>query len=117
MAIDSKGLPDQDGFEINAYLMPDDYCTPADFDCYDADQVRAFNAGDWQFVVMVVEAGRRGIRLGYAALGGCEYGFLPGVEGWVSPFDTDYLSDLVDEAVADARRNLAAIVAEDQVAS
>lgn len=116
--IDTKELPDSDGFTIQAHLVPDEEIKPTDFDCYDAAQIDAWKHDLWGYVGVIVTASRNGIEFGSASMWGYEYGDLPGVDEWCNPLDdARNYEDLVAEAVADARTTLTEINAVDKAAS
>lgn len=109
MNIDQKHLGTVDGFDIDAYIVPDSDSDPSDADCYSADDIAAYRAGRWSYVGTTVTASRAGIVLGSAHLGGSEYGDLPGIDHWVSPLNGDgddvingYGPQMIAEAIAEA---------------
>jgi hypothetical protein len=111
MSIDSKDLGTIDGFDLAATLEPDHDSTPYDAECYDAQDIEAWRAGDWSYVGTVVTASKAGIELGSASLWGSESGYLCGRE--VSPLDGDgdafvngYGPQLICEAIEEAQRKL-----------
>lgn len=62
------------GRTVTLTVEPDDDTTPMDADCYDADDIAAWRADDWRYVVVTVE-GPDGAT---ASLGGVEYGQIAG---------------------------------------
>lgn len=112
--IDATTLGTIDGFDISAHIVPDLDATVSDSDCYNATQREAWRNDAWHFVGIIVTASRADVDLGSASLWGCEYGLLPGVEGWVSPLDNQgsdafangYGPQLIAEAIAEARATL-----------
>lgn len=110
--IDSKYLGEIDGFEVSAYLLPDEegyYYGEDD----DARKI-AIDNGDWFYVGTVIEASLDGVILGRSSLWGSEYGWIPGVKGHVNPLDGEgedfvngYGPDLISEAIEEAKAKLA----------
>lgn len=112
--IDSKNVGVVDGFDITAYITPDPESTIDGDGDYGDEEIRAFRNGDWSFANTVVTASKSGTELGRAHLGASQYGSFPGVSGWVSPlngtgndFINGYGPDLISEAVAEAKEQLA----------
>lgn len=104
MELSAKG-----GFVIRASLFEDLDGSPADADCYSPDDISAFNRGDWQYVGVVVVATFDGREFGRADIWSVEAGTM--ADGTVcDPWDAVVTYDLVDDAVAEARKNLSALV-------
>lgn len=106
--IESKSLGEVAGFEIEAGWIYDD--VGPDFygdEVYDDQTIEAYENNEWHFVVLIVEARFNGHVMGTAYLGGVEVGFFPGV---AEPLDhltnSDYLDDMIAEAVNSARTEL-----------
>ena len=83
---------------------------------YAAEDLAAWQRGDWAYVSVVITASRDGIELGRSALGGCEYGWFPGTSERITPLNGDghdfcngYGPGLIADAVADAEQSLARI--------
>lgn len=70
------------GRTVTLTIAPDDDTTPMDADCYDADDIAAWRAGDWQYVVVTVTA----VDDAVSSMGGVEYGHIAG-----RTIDTDAL--------------------------
>jgi hypothetical protein len=108
--IDSKHVGTVDGFEINARIVPDTDARPDDCDCYDAEDLAAWQRDDWSYVGTIVTASREGIELGESSLWGSEYGSLPTVDHFVNPLDgtgdefvNGYGPQLIAEAIEEAK--------------
>lgn len=117
-AIETRKLPDRDGFQLTAVLVPDYTSTPDGADCYSPEDIEAWRCGNWQYVGVVVTALLKGVALGEASLWGVEDGYSPGFksethpDGVVCAFghtlgagENDY--DLPGDAIAEAREKLA----------
>lgn len=105
--IDTIDLGTIDGFELRGELVPDTDSEPADFDGYTTDQIRAWKRDDWGFCGIIVTASRAGIDLGSDSLWAVEYGAMPDIPDFLNPLkDSDYMADLIDNAIADARLKL-----------
>ena len=118
--IDSVELGNVDGFELRAEIIPDDDSTPDEYgETYSRLALAAYQRGDWNYVGIIVTASRAGIDLGSDSIWAVEYGLLPLGDGEVSeiidPLRDEngslayYKADLIDNAVADARMQLAAL--------
>ena len=97
----------RDGFDIVLSVTPEDM--PPDWDETEeerAETLRKINDGTWAYFVARVEARKEGITLGTAYLGGCCY---DSVRQFVE--EGDYYGDMVDEAVDEARKVIAKLVA------
>lgn len=111
--IDSKTLPDVEGFTLRAVLLPDTDASPTDYDCYSRAAIKAWRSDQWSYVGLVVTVSRCGVELASASLWGMEYGSLPGVDAFVNPLsDSDThgietIADLTGDAIAQAREKLA----------
>ncbi|AGY37026.1 hypothetical protein FREDWARD_84 [Mycobacterium phage Fredward] len=116
--LDSKALGERDGFDIRVDVTYDQDAQPADYDCYDQATIKAWDNSEWEFVLLRVVASKRGHELGDAYLGGVERGWFPR-EGernqFIDPLDegsiNDYTDDMVEEALLQAKAELAALVA------
>lgn len=109
MIIESKQLPDREGYQLRAYLEPDIDSTPDDADCYsDADKV-AWWRDMWSYVTVVVEASRHGVTLSSAALSAVEYGNLTGVKCDPLNDDPAGLDALAREAIDESNRLIDAL--------
>lgn len=113
--IDSKDLGIVEGFDVRIEITYDEGLTPQDFDeCYDEAHLEAWRADSWQFVAAKVVASKRGHDLGEAWLSGLERGYLKDdATEFCDPLvygAGDFIVDLTDEAVAEAKTELAALV-------
>lgn len=117
-AIDWRDLDARDGFELSARLYYDSDSTPDDYDCFTPKQVQAWRNDEWQFVGLVITASIAGTELGRASCWSVESGLwtdtdendnVTGTRVLDPLRDDDYLNDLIPEAIADARANLARI--------
>jgi hypothetical protein len=118
MTIESKHVGTVGGFEIDARIVEDEHTSADDYDCYTEDQIAAYRRGDWGFVGTIVTASKAGIELGFDSLWASEHGFIPGVEGFVSPLDGEgdefvngYGPQMIREAVEQAEAKLAELTA------
>lgn len=96
----------QDGFRITLELLPEHESPDWDFESEEEKQdlFRRIEQGDILWFVAKVTASRLGIELGTDYLGGCCYG---SVEEFLHP--DGYFPDMVDEAIAEARKTLAVL--------
>ena len=113
--IDSRQWPDLDGFQIRALLQPDYDTIVSDIEDYavEPDIVASYRKGDWNFVVLVVEAWREGVLLGRHSIGGVVHGIFP-YEPELFRDELDYpehWTDIAVEAVAEAELKLQALCA------
>jgi hypothetical protein len=111
--IESRQIGEHDGFRIDAHIAPDDGLDPKTNGDYSEDAIAAWRSGDWAYVTVTVTASMEGVKLGRAALGGCELGWFPGVSERVNPLDgtgddfcNGYGPGLIDEAVTEAKAEL-----------
>lgn len=121
-SIDQRSLGEMFGFDITAYLVPDDY---PDISTYNDAQLRAYHNGDWRLVGCIVQAcDEDGNVLGEDSIWGLEHGVLPDcrddfinaledgpgfvINGEEQPptFANGYGTDLVYQAVQRARQHL-----------
>ncbi|QDH93030.1 hypothetical protein SEA_STEPHIG9_84 [Mycobacterium phage Stephig9] len=116
--LDSKALGERDGFDLRVEVTYDEDGRPADYDCYDEATVKAWEEGEWEFTLLRVVASKRGHELGSAYLGGVERGWFPREDQadlWVDPLSdewiADYTDDMIEEALQQAKAELAALVA------
>lgn len=117
--IDSITLDSVAGFDLRAEIVPDSDNSPDEYETYSRAALDAYERGDWNYVGIIVTASRAGIDLGSDSIWAVEYGLLPLGDGEVSEIidplrDEDgslayYRADLIDNAVADARMQLAAL--------
>lgn len=115
--IDTIDLEAVAGFDIRAEIVTTEDGLDGD---YPADVRLAYDEGEWQIVDLIVTASRGGIALGSDRLGGVEYGQFPKPDSsdwyWVDPLRDScgtlatYRSDMIDNAVADARMTLSNLV-------
>jgi hypothetical protein len=113
--ITSKDLGKHEEFDLEATLSPDYDSTPYDADCYDSETIAGWKSDQWSYVGAVVTASREGVELGEASLWGLEYGMLCG--RFIDPLDEDlngYQSDLIDEAITEARTKLAKLLNKEE---
>jgi hypothetical protein len=102
---------DVDGFTVTARIVHDESTCPDDFDCYDDAIVAAWRNDEWFFCGVCVQVSRAGIDLTGpygAALWGVEANF-PGSD---NAYLTGIATDLISEAIADARAAMARLVAD-----
>ena len=126
-----RRLPVPAGVNITAQMVQDDHNSPKGYDCYDEDDLRAFDEGDWQYVGLVVRveysvphlpAGD--IALAEESLWAVEHGRMGGdteADAWeyastvVDPSGTVHigsaLATVTEEALATARNVAAAVAA------
>lgn len=116
--IESRKLDPVDGFDLTAYIVPDEDATPDDKDCYGADDILSWQNDQWRFVGTIIKASRHGVELGEASLWGSEYGY-GSWDGLASPLDGDggefvngYGLDLISEAVDQAKAKIAGLITE-----
>lgn len=136
-SINSRTLPPQEGFDLEAHLFYDEHgVSPRDMDDDPDDEyLRAWDNDMWHYTGVVVEASRAGVVLGSDSVWGMEYGSFRnsagelvdmdpladgGGFGTLNPetgqveyeqnvFANGYSPDLIAEAIAAAKRTLAAI--------
>jgi hypothetical protein len=105
-----------DGWTVKAEMSADEWAThPRDeYDCYDEDDLAAYDRGDWWFaIVVVIVADAAGRTWGASSIGGVEAGTLAGTfldplsdePGEYSPIREH---DLIGEALRDALKSLEA---------
>lgn len=109
--IETIQMPFRDGFRMEAVIVWDYDCHPNDFDCYDADQIAAFDAGDWCYVGVIVRAMRGDHEVGSASLWGVDYGLGPSGSAVPKPDEFSYArydvpAELAPEAVEHAWSNV-----------
>lgn len=84
-----------DGITYFANVIYDQYTKPTDFECYDDDEIAAFNNGDWFYCGIVISAHVDGVMIADHCAS------LWGIEANITD-DNDYLrataNDLLDEA-------------------
>ena len=100
-----------DGFTVTARIVHDESTRPEDFDCYDDTNVAAWRDDEWFYCGVCIQVSRGGVDLTGpygAALWGVEANF-PGSN---NAYLTDIATDLIPEAIADARAAMARIVAD-----
>lgn len=115
--LDSKDLGTFDGFDIEAFVVYDENTRPEEFDdeCYSEAVIEAWRKDEWQFVGVIVHASKRGHKLGSASLWSLERGWFPDAENSDKYLDPlaygagDFLDDLRDEAVSEAKTELAVL--------
>ncbi len=92
----------REGFDIKLFIEHEDICPSDLFDseCHNINEIiEKIESGEYVWFRAVVEAHKKDIKLGSAALGGnlCDYRALKN-------FPTDgYYEDLVNEAISDAK--------------
>jgi hypothetical protein len=84
-----------EGFDIVASIEHDYDTRPTDFDCYDAEQVKAWEFDQWFFCGVVLSVSRNGVDLSDHAAS------LWGVECNLGT-DNDYLTEVCAEMEAEA---------------
>ena len=102
---------DVDGFTVTARIVYDESTRPEDYECYDDATVRAWYDNDWYFCGVCVQVSRAGIDLTGpygAALWGVEANF-PGSD---NAYLTEIATDLIPEAIAEARAAMARLMAD-----
>ena len=96
-----------EGFDIVLATRPEDMLPDWDETEEErAETLRKIEDGTWVHFIARVEARKKGITLGTAYLGGCCY---DNVQQFVK--DSDYYSDMVEEAVNEARTVIAELTA------
>ena len=101
---------DVDGFTVTARIVHDDSTRPDDFDCHDGATVEAWRNDEWSYCGVCVQVSRAGIDLTGpygAALWGVEANFPVSDNAYLAEIATD----LIPEAIADARAAMARLVA------
>lgn len=111
--IETRTLPDRDGFQLTARKFRDTDSTPFDAESYTSADIRAWKADRWTYVGIEVTASRNGVELGTASLWAVEDGTM--ADGTVADAFSHTLSqegyDLPGDAIDDAivtLRNLSA---------
>lgn len=101
MSIDSKYLPDCQGFQVRAYLEYDSDSSPDECDCYTDADITAWLDNEWFYVTLVVEALSNDYVVGRASIGGMEYDLNGDCDyAWSEDY---YLPDLIAEACEEAK--------------
>ena len=93
---------ERDGFTIRTYVAPEDYAP--DFD--DGEVLQGINDGLYVWFQVKVSAWKAGVELGTAYLGGCCY---ESTKDFIQ--EGDYWGDMVEEAVAEARKTIEELTA------
>lgn len=92
-------------------LHADYDANPRDFDCYDADQLAAWDRGEWRFVGMVpilsLDVGDCEVEVKGPGLWAVEWGDLPGMDSGMG--ETSYLVYAARENLYDAHEWLASM--------
>ena len=111
--IETRHVGEHGGFDIDAHISPDPDLDPKTNGDYSDEAIAAWRSGDWSYVTVTVTASKDGVNLSRASIGGCEYGWFPGVSQRVNPLDgagddfcNGYGPGLIDEAVAEAHEEL-----------
>lgn len=108
MTIESKTL-EHEGFTIRIDVEYDADTTPYEFDCYDKDQIEAWEQDEWFFVGYVYTALKNGVELAGESIWGSDYSHDRGIEEWIA--EDDYHSDLVSQVVESAREKIKELTA------
>lgn len=123
--IDSIELGTIEGFDIRADIVPDP-CIDLSAEPCDSNEeelLAAYRSGEWSYVTGIVTASKAGIVLGSDSISELEYGNVPFCDGsgkstrFLNPLDGDtdtllngYGTEMINNAIADARLKLTELV-------
>jgi hypothetical protein len=98
----------RDGFyvEFARITIEDEDAAPTDYDCYSAEQIKAFHAGDWSYIGIRAQARCMIVANGIGTYVNID---SPGIWGVESNSGDDYLAELYREECEQLKSMLAAM--------
>lgn len=97
-----KSVVVKDDFEITATIVHDDTTTPADFEVYTAEEIKAWENAEWSFCGVVMSVSYKGVMLEEhaASLWGIDLNFPGGDNSYLAEVARDFAPEALEAGKA-----------------